>query len=147
MAGRTRNSSTALLPPERVPECVLVGGEGSRVCMCALGSVWTFAWVLLFCPLSATETWEPLSNNNRGAPGRQWEQSQAQRWLVGLPDGLWGQAGLWEGPMLLGNAGLPGWLGCAKRSPEWGQLGEGLRTQLRAPAFIPHSGWNNLATC
>lgn len=80
------------------------------VCLCALGSVWTFAWVLLFCPPSATENWEPLSNN-RGAPRRQLEHSQAQRWLVGIPDGLWGRAGLWKGPRLLGNAGLPGWLG------------------------------------
>lgn len=113
------NQALPLLPHERVPECVPVGGEGSCVCTCALSSVWTSAWVLLFCPPSATETWEPLGND-RGAPGRQWEHSQAQRWLVGLPDGLWSQAGLWEGRRLLGNAGLRGQLGCCKRSPEWG---------------------------
>ena len=140
------NQALPLLSQERVPECVPVGGEGSCVCTCALRSVWTLAWVLLFCPPSATETWDPPSND-RAAPGKQWEQSQAQRWLVGLPDGLWSQEGLWESPRLLGNAGLPGQLGCSKRNPEWGQLGAGLRTKLRAPAFIPHSGWNNLATC
>lgn len=53
-----------------------------------------------------------------------------------------------EAQALLDNAGPPGRLGRSKRSPrEWGTAGEGLRTQLKSHALIPHSTWKNLTTC
>lgn len=53
-----------------------------------------------------------------------------------------------EAQGLLGNAGPPGRLGRSKQSPrERGTAGEGLRTQLKSHALIPHSAWKILTTC